>query len=72
MGTEDILMKRIIGHQLSDVWNDMSQAQRFGLVRSLVAIEAKLVETEMPGYGSLYYRDDLQLTDRSGLMGEGH
>lgn len=51
-------MKRIIGHQLSDVWNDMSQAQRFGLVRSLVAIEAKLVKTEMPGYGSLYYRDD--------------
>ncbi|QSS58817.1 phosphotransferase enzyme family protein [Histoplasma capsulatum] len=43
----------------------MSQAQRFGLVRSLVAIEAKLVETEMPGYGSLYYRDDLQLTDRA-------
>ncbi|QSS58818.1 phosphotransferase enzyme family protein [Histoplasma capsulatum] len=26
VGTEDILMKRIIGHQLSDVWNDMSQA----------------------------------------------
>ncbi|KAG5294120.1 phosphotransferase enzyme family protein [Histoplasma capsulatum G186AR] len=58
VGTGYILMKRIIGHQLSDVWNDMSQAQRFGLVRSLVAIEAKLVKTEMPGYGSLYYRDD--------------
>lgn len=51
-------MKRVTGQQLSAVWDSMSQDQRFGLVRSLVSIEAKLVAARMPGYGSLYYRED--------------
>ncbi|PGG98148.1 hypothetical protein AJ79_08971 [Helicocarpus griseus UAMH5409] len=58
VGIGYILMKRMTGRQLSDVWNDMSQAQRFELVRSLVAIGSKLAGAEIPGYGSLYYRDD--------------
>lgn len=36
----------------------MSEAQRFGLVKSLVQIEAKLVNANIGAYGSLYYRDD--------------
>ncbi|EEP80258.1 predicted protein [Uncinocarpus reesii 1704] len=57
VGAEYILMKRMPGQQLSDVWDGMTQAQRFELVRSLVAIEAKLVAAKMSGYGSLYYRE---------------
>ncbi|KAL1966331.1 hypothetical protein VTN77DRAFT_4684 [Rasamsonia byssochlamydoides] len=36
----------------------MSEVQRFGLVKSLVQIEAKLVNANIWTYGSLYYRDD--------------
>jgi hypothetical protein len=57
VGAEYILMKRIKGRQLSNVWGTMSEAQRFGLVKSLVAIEAKLARVKMPGYGSIYYKD---------------
>lgn len=50
-------MRRVKGRQLSDVWESMSEAQRFGLVKNVVAIEAKLARVNMPGYGSLYYKD---------------
>lgn len=36
----------------------MSEAQRFGLVKSLVQIEAKLVNVKIGASASLYYWDD--------------
>jgi hypothetical protein len=57
VGAEYILMKRVKGRQLSEVWGTMSEAQRFGLVKNVVAIEAKLARVQMPGYGSIYYKD---------------
>ncbi|OAT01925.1 phosphotransferase enzyme family protein [Blastomyces dermatitidis ER-3] len=57
VGAEYILMKRIKGLQLSEVWPTMSEAQRFRLVKNVVAIEAKLAGIDLLSYGSLYYRD---------------
>lgn len=57
VGAEYILMERVEGQQLSDVWDDMSEAQRFGLAKSLVGIERKLVNAKFTLHGSLYYRD---------------
>ncbi|PYI25193.1 hypothetical protein BP00DRAFT_491073 [Aspergillus indologenus CBS 114.80] len=57
VGAEYILMERVQGQQLSDVWDDMSEDQRFGLVKSLVEIERKLVNAKFTLHGSLYYRD---------------
>ncbi|RAH45648.1 aminoglycoside phosphotransferase family protein [Aspergillus brunneoviolaceus CBS 621.78] len=57
VGAEYILMERVEGQQLSDVWDDMSEAQRFGLAKSLVGIERKLVNAKFALHGSLYYRD---------------
>ncbi|PGH11882.1 hypothetical protein AJ80_06947 [Polytolypa hystricis UAMH7299] len=42
VAAEYILMKRIKGRQLSEVWPTMSEAQRFRLVKNVMAIEAKL------------------------------
>jgi hypothetical protein len=36
----------------------MPEAQRFGLVRSLVQIETKLTKAKLSKYGSLYYGHD--------------
>ncbi|RAK99333.1 phosphotransferase enzyme family protein [Aspergillus ibericus CBS 121593] len=57
VGAEYIVMERVEGRQLSEVWDDMSEAQRFGLVKSIVAIERKLVKAKFALHGSLYYRD---------------
>ncbi|KAE8344479.1 hypothetical protein BDV24DRAFT_149024 [Aspergillus arachidicola] len=49
-------MERVNGRQLSEVWATMCEKQRFGLVRNLVEIERKLVNTRFTGIGSLYYK----------------
>ncbi|PKY03575.1 kinase-like protein [Aspergillus campestris IBT 28561] len=57
IGPEYMLMEKVQGCQLSEVWDNMSEAQRFGLIKSLVNIERKLASTEFAAYGSLYYKD---------------
>lgn len=57
VGAEYIFMERVKGRQLSNVWDSMSEAQRFGLVKSLVEIERRLASTTFAGYGSLYHRN---------------
>ncbi|KAB8270561.1 kinase-like domain-containing protein [Aspergillus minisclerotigenes] len=56
VGVEYILMERVNGRQLSEVWVTLSEKQRFDLVKSLVEIERKLVSTRFIGNGSLYYK----------------
>ncbi|EEQ27989.1 hypothetical protein McanCB56680_006204 [Microsporum canis] len=56
VGVEYILMERVGGRQLSEVWDSMSERQRFDLVKSVVEIEMKLVNTRFMGHGSLYYK----------------
>ncbi|KAI1933446.1 hypothetical protein LOZ66_006452 [Ophidiomyces ophidiicola] len=57
VGAGYMLMKKVKGCHLSEVSPDMSEAQRFRLVKSVVAIEAKLSRLGIQGYGSIYYRD---------------
>ncbi|EZF91057.1 hypothetical protein H113_07908 [Trichophyton rubrum MR1459] len=57
VSAEYMLMERVGGRQLSDVWDNMSERQRFNLVKNVVEIERKLVNTPFTGYGSLYYKD---------------
>jgi hypothetical protein len=51
-------MERVTGRQLCDVWPTMSEAERFGLVKSMVEIETKLTTAKLSKYGSIYYRND--------------
>ncbi|KAE8385465.1 hypothetical protein BDV23DRAFT_176260 [Aspergillus alliaceus] len=57
VGSEYILIERVNGRQPSEVWDAMSEAQPFGLVKSLVAIEKKLANVKFSFHGSLYYKD---------------
>lgn len=59
VGAGYILMERVKGRQLSDGWDTMSEAQRFGLVKSLVEIERRLASTTFAGYASLYQKDTI-------------
>lgn len=51
-------MEKVPGRELCDVWPTISEAERFGLVKSMVGIETKLTTMKLSKYGSLYYRDD--------------
>lgn len=68
VGAEFILMDKVKGVQLSEVWNDMSERQRFNLVKNVVEIEKRLVDIPLSGYGGLYHR--ATLTDNDSLFFE--
>ncbi|PYH70967.1 phosphotransferase enzyme family protein [Aspergillus vadensis CBS 113365] len=57
VAAEYIIMEKVQGQQLSEVWDNMSESQRFRLVRNLVHIERRLMESKFILHGSLYYRD---------------
>lgn len=50
-------MERIKGRQLSEIWPNMPEAQRFGLVKNMVQTEAKITSANLANYGSLYYKE---------------
>ncbi|EFQ98054.1 phosphotransferase enzyme family protein [Nannizzia gypsea CBS 118893] len=60
VGAEHMLIEKVGGRQLSEVWDSMSERQRFNLVKSVVEIEKKLMNTSFTGYGSLYYKDECE------------
>jgi hypothetical protein len=51
-------MERVPGRQLCDVWDTMSEVERFGLVKSMVEIEKQLTTAKLSNCGSIYYRND--------------
>lgn len=57
VGAEYIIMDKVGGRQLSEVWGEMSDAQKGDLVKSVVAIEAKLAKSRLSKYGSLYFKE---------------
>jgi hypothetical protein len=57
VGIKYILIERVRGRQLSKVWDAMSEAQHFSLVKSLVEIKQKLINIKFALHSSLYYKD---------------
>lgn len=50
-------MEKAKGRQLSELWADMSNAHKAGLIENLVSIEAKMAKARLKQYGSLYFMD---------------
>lgn len=56
VGSEYIVMEKVNGRQLVDVWGEMGQLQQFKLIQNLAQLESQLASMEFPGYGNLYFR----------------
>lgn len=59
VGAEYILMEKLSGRCLGDIWFDLSDPDRVNLLGEMVSIEAKLFDISLPAYGSVYYEKDL-------------
>lgn len=59
VGAEYIIMEKAPGVQLAHVWPKMPGDQRCKIVKQIVQFEKKLVTSEFPGIGSLYYAESL-------------
>lgn len=58
--TEYIFMQFVEGTKLSDMWNDLGEAEIDSVMRQLVQLEAKMLSIDFPAGGSLYYQEDLK------------
>jgi aminoglycoside phosphotransferase (APT) family kinase protein len=59
IGAEYILMEKVQGKALGDVWFTLSQKDRIKVLSGIVEHEAKLFSLSFPASGSLYFEKDL-------------
>lgn len=53
---EYLILEKVAGKQLNEVWDEMTGRQRFQLVTRLAHFDAELSQIHFPAYGSLYHR----------------
>lgn len=59
VGAEYILMEKVCGRCLGDVWFSLSDKQRVCILGEIVDQEVKLFDIQLPAYGSVFYPEDL-------------
>lgn len=59
VSAEYILMEKVKGKSLGDVWFTLSSKDRIKVLSGIVEHEAKLFSISLPGCGSIYYDKDL-------------
>lgn len=59
VGTEYIIMEKVAGNELGNIWYSMTESQRLKAVFEVVKLEALLVSIDLPASGSIYYKRDL-------------
>ncbi|RAK99051.1 aminoglycoside phosphotransferase family protein [Aspergillus ibericus CBS 121593] len=62
VGAEYILLEKLEGQPLSQVWFTMDNKARVKIMKQIVAAENKFMHIPIPASGSLYYRRDLEQT----------
>lgn len=67
VGAQYIIMERVFGNELSDLWysDTMTEKQRLKMIIEIVEMEALLFPTELPASGSIYYQHDLPPGERN-------
>jgi len=81
VGAEYIIMEKAPGIQLFKVWDDIAEADRLNLIKSLTQLENQFSAIRFPAYGSLYFRHSISKAserilldpsvDPAGLFGVG-
>jgi len=59
VGAEYIILEKLPGRPIGDVWYDLSEKERLKVTLQLVQLEAKLFAIDLPACGSIYYSRDL-------------
>ncbi|RHZ63626.1 putative sensor histidine kinase/response regulator [Aspergillus thermomutatus] len=59
VGAEYILMEKLDGTPLGDIWYAMTPKEQHKIMKQIVEWETRLMSLEFPACGSLYYQKDL-------------
>lgn len=69
VGAEYIIMEKLGGTPLGDLWYSMTPKEQHKIMKQIVEWETRLMSLELPAYGSIYYRKDLQSEKNIPLSG---
>ncbi len=59
LGCEYMIIERVHGRELDDIWTTMDMKERFEIVKSIVEVESTLFGFNFPASGSLFYKESL-------------
>ncbi|EER42917.1 phosphotransferase enzyme family protein [Histoplasma capsulatum H143] len=59
VGSEYIIMEKLDGSPLGDVWFTMTPKEQHGIMNQIVEWETRLMSLNFPASGSIYYRNDI-------------
>ena len=60
VGAEYIIMEKVNGRDLGDIWYELSEKERIKVVAQVARLESVLFSISLPGCGSVYYKRDLK------------
>jgi hypothetical protein len=58
VGAEYMILEKVPGIQLSQVWNELNVVEHLNLIKSISGFCRELCKVDFPAYGSLYFNDD--------------
>ena len=61
VGAEYIIMEKIPGVTLAEVWDGLSSLERYNIIERILAMEKELASLEFPAYGALYLQDSVPI-----------
>ncbi|EZG05962.1 hypothetical protein H106_04448 [Trichophyton rubrum CBS 735.88] len=59
VGAEYIIMEKICGVALAEIWESMNSLQRYEIINQIVKMETEFRSLKLPAYGRLFLRDSL-------------
>jgi hypothetical protein len=65
VGAEYIIMEKLDGMTVGDIWFALSFKERYKVVEQIVQLEKKLFSLQLPANGSIYFPHDLSEHERS-------
>ncbi|CZT47153.1 uncharacterized protein RSE6_07686 [Rhynchosporium secalis] len=60
VGAEYMIMEKVNGRNLGDIWYDLSEKERLKVVVQVARLESVLFSIPLPACGSVYYKHDLE------------
>ncbi|BDD57602.1 hypothetical protein MAP00_002953 [Monascus purpureus] len=70
VGSEYIVMEKLGGTPLGDIWYSMTPREQHSMMKKIVHWEAQLMSLSFPAYGSIYYCKDLTSEKKISLPGQ--
>lgn len=70
VGAEYIIMEKLDGIPLGEVWYTMTPDEQYKVMRQVVELEAKIMGFDLPAFGSIYHQRDLS-TERNVPLEDG-